>query len=81
MLLLGAEAIAQGALDAGLSGVFAYREPLQPKLLLTFKILLKPQNGKSALTVGSATKKQHTKLALGMSFTGKRTMVCMKQWG
>ena len=36
-LLLGVEAIAQGAIDGGISGVYAYPEPHQQRSLSTFK--------------------------------------------
>lgn len=36
-LLLGVEAIAQGAIDGGISGYSRTREPLQPRSRSTFK--------------------------------------------
>lgn len=79
-LLLGDEAIAQGAIDAGLSGVYAY--PGTPSTEITEYI----QNSKLTAERGihsrwSANEKTAMEAALGMSFMGKRAMVCMKHVG
>ena len=79
-LLLGDEAIAQGALDAGLSGVYAY--PGTPSTEITEYI----QNSKLAVERNvhrrwSANEKTAMEAALGMSFMGKRALVCMKHVG
>lgn len=79
-LLLGDEAIAQGAIDAGLSGVYAY--PGTPSTEITEYI----QNSKLAAERGihsrwSTNEKTAMEAALGMSFMGKRAMVCMKHVG
>lgn len=79
-LLLGDEAIAQGAIDAGLSGVYAY--PGTPSTEITEYI----QSSKLAAERGihsrwSANEKTAMEAALGMSFMGKRAMVCMKHVG
>ncbi len=79
-LLLGDEAIAQGALDAGLSGIYAY--PGTPST----EIMEYVQHSKHALMNGvhctwSANEKTAMESALGMSYAGKRTMVCMKHVG
>ncbi|MBR3452891.1 MAG: indolepyruvate ferredoxin oxidoreductase, partial [Muribaculaceae bacterium] len=76
-LLLGDEAIAQGALDAGLSGVYAY--PGTPSTEITEYI----QNSKLAVERNvhrrwSSNEKTAMEAALGMSFMGKRALVCMK---
>ncbi|MBN1447822.1 MAG: indolepyruvate ferredoxin oxidoreductase [Bacteroidetes bacterium] len=80
MLLLGDEAIAQGALDAGLSGVYAY--PGTPSTEITEYI----QRSKEARERGvhsdwSANEKTAMEAALGMSYAGKRAMACMKHVG
>ena len=80
MLLLGDEAIAQGALDAGLSGVYAY--PGTPSTEITEYI----QRSKEARERGvhsewSANEKTAMEAALGMSYAGKRAMTCMKHVG
>lgn len=80
LLLLGDEAIAQGALDAGLSGIYAY--PGTPSTEITEYV----QNSKQACghTIFSdwcVNEKTAMEAALGMSYAGKRTMVCMKHVG
>jgi len=80
LLLLGDEAIAQGALDAGLSGIYAY--PGTPSTEITEYI----QNSKYAREnnihcTWSVNEKTAMESALGMSYAGKRTMVCMKHVG
>lgn len=78
--LLGNEAIAQGALDAGLSGVYAY--PGTPSTEITEYI----QRSKTAIERNvhrkwSANEKTAFEEALGMAYAGKRAMVCMKHVG
>ena len=80
LVLLGDEAIAQGALDAGLSGVYAY--PGTPSTEITEYI----QRSKNARERGvhadwSANEKTAMESALGMSYAGKRAMACMKHVG
>jgi indolepyruvate ferredoxin oxidoreductase, alpha subunit len=80
LLLLGAEAIAQGAIDGGMSGVYAY--PGTPSTEITEYV----QNNKTALerklhSQWSANEKTAMESALGMSYGGKRAMVCMKHVG
>ena len=79
-LLLGDEAIAQAALDAGLSGVYAY--PGTPSTEITEYIqgaaITRERNIHSHW---SANEKTAMEAALGMSFVGKRAMVCMKHVG
>lgn len=80
LVLLGDEAIGQGALDAGLSGVYAY--PGTPSTEITEFI----QKSKAAREVGlhaewSANEKTAMESGLGMSYAGKRAMVCMKHVG
>jgi len=80
LVLLGAEAIAQGALDAGISGVYAY--PGTPSTEITEYI----QRNRFAIDKGihsqwSANEKTAMESALGMSYTGKRAIACMKHVG
>ncbi len=80
IVLLGDEALAQGALDAGLSGVYAY--PGTPSTEITEYI----QRNADAIARNvhrqwSANEKTAYESALGMSYTGKRTMACMKHVG
>ncbi|MDR1878381.1 MAG: indolepyruvate ferredoxin oxidoreductase, partial [Bacteroidales bacterium] len=80
LLLLGDEAIAQGALDAGISGVYAY--PGTPST----EIMEYVQHAKQAEEDGihrtwSANEKTAMEAAVGMSYAGKRSLVCMKHVG
>ena len=79
-LLLGDEAIALGAIHAGLSGVYAY--PGTPSTEITEFI----QGNAIARERGihsrwSTNEKTAMEAALGMSFMGKRALVCMKHVG
>ncbi len=79
-VLLGVEAIAQGAIDGGMSGVYAY--PGTPSTEITEYI----QQNKFVKQNGihcqwSANEKTAMEAALGMSFAGKRSMACMKHVG
>ena len=79
-LLLADEAIAQGAIDGGLSGVYAY--PGTPSTEITEYI----QNSKQASerkihSHWSSNEKTAMEAALGMSYAGKRSLVCMKHVG
>ena len=79
-LLLGDEAIAQGALDAGLSGVYAY--PGTPSTEITEYIQAKPITSERGIHSRWCTnEKTAMEAALGMSFMGKRALVCMKHVG
>ncbi len=79
-LFLGVEAIGQAAIDAGISGVYAY--PGTPSTEITEYI----QNNKTALDRNihrnwSANEKTALEAALGMSYAGKRALACMKHVG
>lgn len=79
-LLLGDEAIAQAALDAGLSGVYAY--PGTPSTEITEYIQSAPITAEKHIHNRWCTnEKTAMEAALGMSFTGKRALVCMKHVG
>ena len=79
-LLLGAEAVAQAALDAGISGVYAY--PGTPSTEITEYIQQSPQAKKAGVRSSwSTNEKTAYEAALGMSYAGKRSMVCMKHVG
>ena len=79
-LLLGDEAIAQGALDAGLSGVYAY--PGTPSTEITEYIQASPlAKERGVHSRWSTNEKTAMEEALGMSFMGKRALVCMKHVG
>ena len=79
-LLLGDEAIAQGALDAGLSGVYAY--PGTPSTEITEYIQLsKLAAERNVHRRWCTNEKTAMEAALGMSYMGKRALVCMKHVG
>lgn len=80
LLMLGDEAIAQAAIDAGLSGVYAY--PGTPSTEITEYI----QDSKMAKDLGirsewCANEKTAMEAALGMSYAGKRALFCCKHVG
>jgi indolepyruvate ferredoxin oxidoreductase alpha subunit len=79
-VLLGDEAIGQGALDAGLSGVYAY--PGTPSTEIT-EYIQKSKEAKERKVHAqwSANEKTAMEAGLGMSYAGKRAMVCMKHVG
>ena len=80
LLLLGDEAIAQGALDAGLSGVYAY--PGTPSTEITEYIQGSSEaKERKVHCQWSSNEKTAMEAALGMSYVGKRSMVCMKHVG
>ena len=79
-ILLGNEALAQGAIDAGISGVYAY--PGTPSTEITEYI----QKSKIAqeLKIHSlwcVNEKTAMEAALGMSYAGKRALTVMKHVG
>ena len=84
-LLLGDEAIAQGAIDAGLSGVYAY--PGTPSTEVTEYIQLfesrksRDESQESIQCRWATNEKTAMEAALGMSYMGKRALVCMKHVG
>lgn len=79
-LLLGDEAIAQGAIDAGLSGVYAY--PGTPSTEITEYIQMQEaRNPRGIFCRWAANEKTAMEGALGMSYMGKRALVCMKHVG
>ena len=79
-LLLGDEAIAQGAIDAGLSGIYAY--PGTPSTEITqYVIDSREAKEKGIVATWTANEKTSAEAALGMSYAGKRAMVCMKHVG
>nr|NQU88885.1 indolepyruvate ferredoxin oxidoreductase [Bacteroidota bacterium] len=80
LLLLGDEAIAQAAIDAGLSGIFAY--PGTPSTEITEYVQHSQEaSDKNIRSAWSANEKTAMEAALGASYAGKRAMVCMKHVG
>ena len=79
-LFLGVEAIGQGAIDGGMSGVYAY--PGTPSTEITEFIQDHPlAEERNIHRKWSANEKTALETALGMSYAGKRAMACMKHVG
>lgn len=79
-LLLGDEAIAQAAIDAGISGIYAY--PGTPSTEITEYVQRSREaEEKNIHREWSANEKTALEAALGMSYAGKRAMACMKHVG
>jgi indolepyruvate ferredoxin oxidoreductase, alpha subunit len=80
LLLLGDEAIAQGAIDGGMSGCYAY--PGTPSTeIMEYVQHSKEAAEKSIHRQWSANEKTATEAAIGMSYAGKRAIACMKHVG
>jgi indolepyruvate ferredoxin oxidoreductase alpha subunit len=80
LLLLGDEAIAQAALDAGLSGMYAY--PGTPSTeIMEYIQTSKDASDRNIHRAWSSNEKTAMEAALGMSYAGKRAMVAMKHVG
>lgn len=78
LMLLGDEALARGALDAGISGIYAY--PGTPSTEIT-EYVQRHRPAEEVRSAWSANEKTAFETALGMSYAGKRSMVCMKHVG
>lgn len=80
MLLLGDEAIAQAAIDAGMSGMYAY--PGTPSTEINEYVLASREAREKGIVASwCANEKTAAESALGVSYTGKRAMTCMKHVG
>jgi len=79
-LMLGDEALAQGAMDAGLSGAYAY--PGTPSTEITEYAIRSPESQRGAIHCRWTTnEKTALEAALGMSYAGRRAMASMKHVG
>lgn len=80
VLLLGDEAVALGAMHAGLSGVYAY--PGTPSTEITEYVQNHPMaKSRNIRSRWCTNEKTAMEAALGMSYAGKRALVCMKHVG
>ena len=80
LLILGDQAVALGALHAGISGVYAY--PGTPSTEITEYIQSSPLGRFRGVYCDWCTnEKTAMEAALGVSFIGKRALVCMKHVG
>jgi len=79
-LLLGDEALARGAIDAGLSAAYAY--PGTPSTEITEYAINSPESRRGDIHCRWTTnEKTALEAALGMSYAGKRAMASMKHVG
>lgn len=80
LMLLGDEAIAKAALDAGLSGMYAY--PGTPSTeIMEYIQSSRDAAARNVHREWSSNEKTAMEAALGMSYAGKRAMVAMKHVG
>ncbi len=79
-ILLGNEAIAQGAIDAGLSGAYGYPGTPSTEIIEYITASQEAKNG-DIKAHWSTNEKVAMEEALGMSYAGKRAMVTMKHVG
>jgi indolepyruvate ferredoxin oxidoreductase alpha subunit len=80
LLLLGDECIAQAALDAGMSGMYAYPGTPSTEIMEYIQSSTKAAE-KNIHREWSSNEKTAIESALGMSYAGKRAMVAMKHVG
>lgn len=78
-ILLGDEAVALGAIHAGLSGAYSY--PGTPASEIMEFLIRKSDGSKNFIASWSVNEKVAYEEALGVSFAGKRAMVSMKHVG
>jgi indolepyruvate ferredoxin oxidoreductase, alpha subunit len=80
LLLLGDEALAQGAIDAGISGMYAY--PGTPSTeIMEYVQGFTLSSGIKIHASWSSNEKTAFEEALGMSYSGKRAFIAMKHVG
>ncbi|HOF16174.1 MAG TPA: thiamine pyrophosphate-dependent enzyme [Bacteroidales bacterium] len=80
LLLLGDEAIAQAALDAGISGIYAYPGTPSTEIMEYIQVSKKAADN-NVHRQWSVNEKTALEAAIGMSYAGKRAIVCMKHVG
>jgi len=78
-ILMGDEAVAQAAIDAGISGAFSY--PGTPATEIFEHVASRKPKDREIYTHWSANEKVAYEEALGMSYSGKRSIVSMKHVG
>ncbi len=79
-ILLGDEAFAQGALDAGLSGCYAYPGTPSTEIMEYIQASALAKD-RGVHREWSSNEKTAMEEALGVSYAGKRAIVCMKHVG
>jgi len=80
ILLLGDEAIAQAALDSGISGMYAYPGTPSTEIMEYIQSSRQASEG-NVHREWSSNEKTAMEAALGMSYAGRRAMVAMKHVG
>jgi indolepyruvate ferredoxin oxidoreductase alpha subunit len=80
-LLLGDEAAAQGAIDAGIGGVFSYPGTPATEIFEYIEEHARQHAASGISAMWSANEKVAYEEALGMSYAGKRALVSMKHVG
>ncbi len=79
-ILLGNEAIAQGAIDAGMSGAYGYPGTPSTEIIEYIEKQKETKDGK-IIAHWATNEKVAMEEALGMSYAGKRAIVTMKHVG
>ncbi len=79
LMLLGDEAIAQAGIDAACRGYMPIRAPHPPRSR-SMSCIRRKRGPRRPCCLG-ANEKTAMEAALGMSYAGKRSMVCMKHSG
>ncbi len=79
-ILLGCEAVAHGALDAGISAAYAYPGTPSTEIYLTIESQVKLQ-GLTVRGLWSTNEKVALEEAIGVSYAGRRALVSMKHVG
>lgn len=78
--ILGDEAIAQAAIDSGITGIYAY--PGTPSTEITEYVIRSKQAKENGVIANwCANEKTAMEAAIGVSYAGKRAMACMKHVG
>lgn len=79
-VLLGDEAIARGAIDAGMTAIYAYPGTPSTEILEYVHNSREAREG-AVKACWAANEKTALEESLGVSYAGKRTMACMKHVG
>jgi len=79
MVLLGDEAVAMGALHAGITAAYAY--PGTPSTEITEFLIQNAKKNDGPIAHWTANEKTAYEAALGVSFSGRRSLVSMKHVG
>jgi len=79
-LLLGDDIIAQAAIDAGISGIYAYPGTPSTEIMAYVQASAEAKE-KGIHAVWSSNEKTALETAIGMAYCGKRAIACMKHVG